>query len=62
MEDYKLFREIRHKEQRTQTEELLLQYRKALATISEILVDESKMHISSEKALEKIHEVVSNNI
>lgn len=62
MEEYKLFRELRHKQDKTQVEELLLKYRKTITTISEILVDESKMHISSEKTLKKIHNVINDNI
>jgi hypothetical protein len=62
MEEYKLFYELRHKQNKTQTEELLLNYRKTLAVIGEILVDESKVHISSEKAINQIREYMNKNM
>lgn len=57
-----LMREIRKKEVKTETEELLLQYHKTIAYVSEILVEESKMHYSSEEAIDKIRNYLKNNL
>lgn len=62
MKEYKLFYKLRNKENRTQSEELLLKYHKILSAISEILVDESKMHMNSETAIDKIRIIISENI
>lgn len=62
LKEYKLFYKLRNKENRTQSEELLLKYHKILSAISEILVDESKMHMNSETAIDKIRIIISENI
>lgn len=62
MEEYKLFYELRHKKNKTQVDELLLKYDKTLKIISEILVDESKLHISSEMAIDKIRNYMIENM
>lgn len=55
-------REIRKKEVKTEAEELLLQYHKAIAYVSEILVEESKMHYSGEEAVDKIRNYLKKNL
>lgn len=62
MKEYELFYKLRHKKQKTQEETLLLNYRELLSTITEILVDESKSHITKEEALNKIRNVISSNL
>ena len=62
MKEYKLMREIRNKENKSQTEEILLNYQKVIEYISEVLVDETKWHMSSEEAIELIREYMSKNI
>lgn len=59
MNDTRLLYNIRHKEIKTQEDELLLKYHEILATICEYLVSESKWHISSEDAIKKIREIIS---
>lgn len=62
MKEYELFYKLRHKEDKTQEEELLLKYHRLLTTISEVLVDESKLHINKEDALNKIRNYMSENM
>lgn len=50
--------DVRHKECKTEEDELLLKHYKILANISEILVSESKWHISSDVAVKRIREVM----
>lgn len=50
---------VRHKENKTDAELLMLQYRDMLCLISEVLVDESKCHICSDKALKEIREILN---
>lgn len=54
-------REIRKKEMKTPEERMLIQYHEAMAFISEVLVEESKLHYSSEDAIEKIREYLCNH-
>ena len=56
--DYKFWRILRHKEYKTEEEELLLKMRETYAFISETLVTYSKCHCESEEALEKIRKAV----
>jgi len=56
--DFNVLREARLKENKTDAEKLLLHYNTILSYISGTLVDESKCHISKEKALEEIHEAM----
>lgn len=58
MEKLLILREIRLKQNRTKAEEMLLEYREKLSTICEILVSESKCHISPEKALNDIRKII----
>lgn len=62
MKEYKLFYNLRHKENKTQEDKLLLKYRELLGTISEVLVDESKCHLTQEEALNKIRKYISENM
>ncbi|GAB6443462.1 hypothetical protein bcgnr5369_08720 [Bacillus cereus] len=57
-----LMRAIRKKEVKTEAEELLLQYHKTIAYVSELLVEESKMHYSSEEAIDKIRNYLKKNL
>ncbi|PDZ94357.1 hypothetical protein CON36_34240 [Bacillus cereus] len=57
-----LMRAIRKKEVKTEAEEILLQYHKTIAYVSEILVEESKMHYSSEEAIDKIRNYLKKNL
>lgn len=57
----KQVREIRKKETKTEAEELVIHYHRAMAFISEVLVEESKLHYSSEDAVEKIREYLCKN-
>lgn len=57
MDQRKLY-QLRHKENKTEVEETLLKYRESLSLICEILVSESKEHISKEKALEEIRNCI----
>jgi hypothetical protein len=49
---------LRHKENRTEQEELLLSYFRALSLIGEALVSESKQHISTEDCVNKIRSIM----
>ncbi|MEJ1517913.1 hypothetical protein R3O67_32595 [Bacillus cereus] len=57
-----LMRAIRKKEVKTEAEEILLQYHKTIAYVSEILAEESKMHYSSEEAIDKIRNYLKKNL
>lgn len=59
MKECRLLYQTRQKENKTDVEKLMLLYYNVLTIISSILVDESKLHISKELALEKIHEAMS---
>ena len=52
---------IESKEVKSETEWALLSYYKTLAIISEVLVYESKLDISSEYAISKIRKCMSDN-
>lgn len=56
------FRELRNKENKTEVEWELLKYYYAMCQISEILVDESKMHIESDYAVDKIRKILNSNL
>lgn len=60
--DFDLISEIREKETKSETEWVLLKYHSCLALISEVLVSESKCHISSEEAIRKIREHMNENL
>lgn len=62
MEDFDLVRGIRNKEEKSEMEHVLLKFYYSLAMISEILVEESKLHISSEDAISKIRENLQSNL
>lgn len=62
MEKYELLFELYRKQNKTQIEEMLLRYDKILTIITEILVDESKKHRTSEKAIEDIREYLNKNM
>jgi hypothetical protein len=58
MLDYKFWRNLRHKKDRTEVEDLLLELKNSVGTVSEILVSYSKQEYSSpERALEEIRMV-----
>lgn len=52
--DYKFWRNLKKKEDKTEEEILLLKLRNTIANISETLVDNSKLHCSDARALEDI--------
>jgi hypothetical protein len=54
MDNHDLLYSIKTKEQKTDTEKLLLHYRRILTLISCVLVDESKEHFSKQIAIDKI--------
>jgi hypothetical protein len=56
--DYKFWRNLRNKENKTEEEILLLKLKNTIGTISEILVSNSKLHCTDERALQDI----KNNI
>lgn len=56
--DYKFWRQLRHKESKTEEEILLLKMRETYTFISETLVSYSKAHCDSEEALEEIRKAV----
>ena len=60
--DLDLIRQIRNKENKTETEWELLRYYYTFIFVTEILVDESKWHISSEKAIDEIRECLNENL
>lgn len=57
-----LIREIEDKENKSKVEWEFLNYYKTIAIISEILVSESKLHVSSEDAIIQIRKVMNENI
>lgn len=60
--NFNLIREIESKENKNETEWTLLNYFKTVAIISEILVSESKLHLSSEDAIKEIRKVMNENL
>lgn len=58
----KLLRGLRQKENKSEVEQVALNYSECIANISEILVDESKKHLSSDEAIYKIREYMANNL
>lgn len=60
LETSKYRRELRHKENKTNEEKAFLEMHRILAEISNILVEESKWHITREQALEKIRETMND--
>lgn len=62
MMDMTLIREIEKKTEKSEVEHVLLKYYYTFSIISEILVDESKLHISSEGAICKIREQMNDNL
>lgn len=60
--DINLLREIRHKQDKTPTEELLLKYHYVIANINEILVSESKWHIKPDKAIKEIRQIMRDKL
>jgi len=62
VDDNSVLRGIRHKKDRTNADRLLLKYHNVLCIISEILVEESKVHISSEEAIIDIRRFMDANL
>lgn len=56
--DYRGWYNLRHKESKTEQEELLLELRKTIGVISEILVNYDKGNYSEEGAIKDIGEVL----
>lgn len=57
-----LIRKIRRKEDKTETEELVCDFYECFFYVSEILVEESKLHIDSEEAILLIREHMNKNL
>lgn len=53
---------LRQKKNRTDVEEYFLNYHHTLAIISDILVEESKRHITSYKAVRDIRDCINNHL
>ncbi|WP_160680755.1 hypothetical protein [Clostridium sp. C8-1-8] len=58
--DYKFWRNLRKKENKTDEEILLLKLRYTVMIIGEILVDNSKLHCTDEKALKDIRDSIDS--
>ena len=58
----RLIHELRHKENKTQAEDLLLRYWHAISSICEITVQESKRHIEPDMAIERVREYIGEAI
>ena len=54
------WRKLRLKENKTEQEELLLEFRYALASISEIILSDAKLELTDTQALEEIEEILDN--
>ena len=59
MED-KDWRNLRLKENKTEQEELLLEFRYALVSISELVLSNAKIELTDSQALEEIKEILDN--
>ena len=57
-----LIEELEDKDDKTEVEWTLLSYYKTLSIIIDILVEESKLHVSSEEAIKIIREVITENV
>lgn len=60
--DYKYWRELRHKENKTEEEKLLLEARKTLSIICNLGVSLDKLEISKDGYIEEVRELVGNII
>lgn len=58
---FELIEELEDKENKTEVEWTLLNYYKTFAIIIDILVEESKFHVSSEEAIKTIRQVIIEN-
>ena len=58
--DYKFWRNLRKKENKTEKEQLLLKLRESIAIVSEILVGYDKCHYTEEKAIEEIRNTIKD--
>ncbi len=54
-------RHIRKKKEKTEEDEMILDYYYRLATISEILVSNSKWHLTDEEAIQEIRRILDVN-
>ncbi len=54
------WRNLRLKENKTEQEELLLEFRYALASISELVLSNAKIELTDTQALEEIKEILDN--
>lgn len=60
--NYRLYRELNKKENKTEIEWELLRHYRTMRIVSEILVSESKAHISSEQAVNDIRKCMNDNL
>lgn len=54
------WRNLRLKENKTEQEELLLEFRYTLASISELVLSNAKIELTDTQALEEIKEILDN--
>ena len=54
------WRNLRLKENKTEQEELLLEFRYALVSISELVLSNAKIELTDTQALEEIKEILDN--
>lgn len=54
------WRNLRLKENKTEQEELLLEFRYALASISELVLSNAKIELTDTQALDEIKEILDN--
>lgn len=54
-------RKVRKRENKTLTEEMMLDYHKRLTMISEVLVSNSKCHITNYETIEEIKRILYSN-
>lgn len=62
MIEYDIINSIKKKTEKTEMEYMLLKYHYTLSIITNISIEESKMHISSEEALEQIRQCMRDNL
>lgn len=62
MSDTLLYLNIKKKENKSELEEAYLRNRNCIALISEVLVEQSKFHITCYEAIERIRKYMNENL
>jgi hypothetical protein len=57
-----IVRKVRLKEEKTEQDQELLRYYYAISFVTEMLIETSKMHFSSDEAIQKIREYLIENL